>query len=238
MGYGCVRPVDSFCCGCALDLGLRIILAVHTLVSFFYMATAYCNIVLDRPTFGYHVSLATQAFNCGFSLASVPFIVAGFSGVRYEIEVHLRIYLYWLMLCFLLELIAIGALLGQSSCSKIPSFLADFGGSFACGCMRIAELWGASMCVLGLGYTVFVVWSRCEELKKGSSDVNFDSLLGQGHVAHLHAAYEQAGLFGTGTILSTPNPVAYGSLATPGFGGSAKIFGGTTHEWGYSPAAS
>mmetsp|Transcript_88652 Transcript_88652/g.180732 ORF Transcript_88652/g.180732 Transcript_88652/m.180732 type:complete len:86 (-) Transcript_88652:3-260(-) len=79
-GSACIRPANAFCCGCALDLGARIILVIHTVASFFYMATAFCNIVLDRPTFGYHVSLATQAFNCGFALAGLPFIAAGLSG--------------------------------------------------------------------------------------------------------------------------------------------------------------
>ena len=42
------------------------------------------NVCLDVPTPGYHVSLAVQAFNCGFALAGLPFIVAGFMGVRME----------------------------------------------------------------------------------------------------------------------------------------------------------
>jgi len=211
---------------------------IHTVASFFYMATAFCNIVLDRPTFGYHVSLATQAFNCGFALAGLPFIAAGLSGVKYEIEVHLRIYLYWLLLCFILELACMGALLAQSSCSKLPGFLMDYGGSFACGAMRIGEMTCVLMCVILMGYAGFVIWSRCEELQLGGSDVNFDSLLGQAHFAQLHAAYENAGLFGTGTTLSSPSPAVYGSLASPGFGGSAKIFGGTHHDCSYPPATS
>mmetsp|Transcript_66138 Transcript_66138/g.173407 ORF Transcript_66138/g.173407 Transcript_66138/m.173407 type:complete len:255 (-) Transcript_66138:83-847(-) len=231
-----IQPLHSFCCGCDLDQGIHFILIFHSFMSCFYITTTVFNIVLDLPTPGYHVSLAVQAFNCGFALAGLPFIVAGFIGVKGQNEIPLRLYLYWFLFTFCLDSCFMAVDLTQNSCKSVPDILAQAGGSFACGFTR-----AISVCTLGtyLGlcaYFWFVIWSRCEELRAGSSDAQLGKLLGQAVRRERGMVYQhRSGLFGTGPILSAPCPVSYGSMASPGMFGSARIFGGSVHDCNYPP---
>merc|ERR1719456_1157843 len=134
---GFIQPLDSCCCGLHLDFGIKIILFLHSLSSFFFIYTCMMNIVLERPTYGYNVTLYTQTFNCAWALATIPFIASGISGVRNHVEIHLRIYLYWLMLTVGFDLCLTGIYLMKTMCKKLPSFLVSEGGAFACGTMRI-----------------------------------------------------------------------------------------------------
>lgn len=231
-----VQPLHTFCCGCTLDQGISFILIFHSFMNFFYIATTVFNIVLDVPTPGYHVSLAVQAFNCGFALAGLPFIVAGFMGVKGRNEIHLRLYLYWFLFTFCLDSVFMLIDLFQNSCKQVPLILEQVGGSFACGFMRTV---GISTMATYLGicaYFWFVIWSRCEELRAGSSDAQLGKLLGQAIHRERGMVYQhRSGLFGTGPILSAPHPVSYGSIASPGMFGSARIFGGTVHDVNFPP---
>jgi len=234
---GFIQPLDSCCCGLHLDLGVKVILMLHSLSSFFYIYTCMSNIVLERPTFGNKVTFYTQTFNCAWALATIPFIASGISGVRNHVETHLRIYLYWLIVTVVMDLLLTGLYLAKTMCAKLPSFLTDEGGAFACGSMRlfgiafIGFLFGFAL------YAIFVVWSRCEELQDSGSEPSFDQLIGETRAKKRRAIFEhKSGLFGTG--LSLPQhgtPIMYGSLASPGIGGAGSIFQGTTHITEFPP---
>merc|ERR1719161_1102163 len=67
------------------------------------------NIVLRVPTIGSDVGLNAMSFNCGYALFSLPFIAAGWYGVKYQKETSLRVYMYyqawtWIMDTFFLVL--------------------------------------------------------------------------------------------------------------------------------------
>lgn len=231
-----IQPLHTFCCGCMLDQGIQFILFFHSFMNVFYIVTTVFNVCLDVPTPGYHVSLAVQAFNCGFALAGLPFIVAGFMGVKGQSEVHLRMYLYWFLFTFCLDSVFMGVDLFQNSCKTVPNILEQAGGSFACGFMRTISVFTMAT-YLGLcAYFWFCIWSRCEELRHGSSDAQLGKLLGQAILRERGMVYQhRSGLFGTGPILSAPVPVTYGSIASPGMFGSARIFGGTVHDVNFPP---
>ncbi|CAK0906262.1 unnamed protein product [Prorocentrum cordatum] len=225
-----VQPLSSFCCGCPLEMGVRITLTLHLLSCLFYMATCWLNVVVEAPTLGSDVAMGTQAFNCGFALASLPFVVSGFSGVFYEIEVHLRVYLYWLILTVSMDSVLYAYVLCQNSCAKIPVFLEDVGGAFSCGFMRMAgTLMLASWLVL-MGYNAFTVWSLCEELQEAGCERGFTDLAKHAVPDERAMALQhKGGLFGTGPALLQPaRPVVYGSLSSQLYGGSVPIFGGET----------
>lgn len=232
--YGCGRPTDSFCCGCSLDSGVSLTLVMHMFTSIFYVITAICNLLLDVHTLGYYLSFATQTFNCAYSIASLPFLASGYSGVKYHIEVHLRIYLYWMMVTFLLDCGFLGMSLFRKSCDAPTGNFLDYGSSAACGFLRIGDIALFTIWTTIMGYFVFVVWSRCEELRIGGGDgeSTLDDLYNKNAYSENRDYFRhRSGLFGTGPILSAPHPIAYGSLATPTFAGSARIFGGRTHLW-------
>lgn len=232
-----IQPVDTCCCGLKLDTGIKIILLAHGLSSAFYIITCFSNIVLERETFGKGVTLYTQTFNCAWGLASIPFIGAGISGVRNHVEIHLRVYLYWLIFSVFFDLIMSGIYLAKTLCTSVPSFLVAEGGAFACGTMRIFGIVFMVLCFVFAFYAVFVVWSRCEELQDSGSEPAFDTLLGETRARRRNAIFEhKSGLFGTGVKLPGHGfPIMYASLASPGIGGAGRIFQGRRHETDFPP---
>mmetsp|Transcript_6821 Transcript_6821/g.13007 ORF Transcript_6821/g.13007 Transcript_6821/m.13007 type:complete len:243 (-) Transcript_6821:51-779(-) len=233
-----IQPLDSFCCGLQLDWGIKVILFFNICTSIFYIVTTVLNIVFDLDVFNNNTSVSMQTLNCGFALASIPFIIAGISGLKFEIEVHLRLYLYYLQTSFVFDTFCVGANFLKSACKTLPAFLAQEGGSFACGTVRSMAL----VTMLGMmvisGYCVFVVWSRCEEMALCGSEPAFDTLISETRLAEKakHQNHEfKTGLFGTGGRVHAPLPVVPGSLESPPFAGSAPIFGGRYHEMNYPP---
>lgn len=234
-----MRPLNQCCCGLSLDAGIKIILTLHCVNTAFYIITTISNIVFEVPTFGANINFMTQTFNCGWALASIPFIAFGFSGVKFRHEVHLRLYCYWLMLSFLLDTVSFSVMLLRSVCQKLPEFLVEHGGSFACGAMRFTAIFFMVCHLSCWGYAIYVCWSRCEELELGGCDVSLEDLLGAARMREKNAMDMYGdGLFGTGARATVSHPVIYGSLATPAFAGSARIFGGKHHETDYPPKAS
>lgn len=232
-----IQPLDSCCCAASLDFGIKLILVCHSMVCFMYVYTCFSNIVLEYPTLGSGVALVTQSFNCAWGLATIPFIGFGISGVRNHCEIHLRIYMMWLILTVFMDLFFTGIYLSKTLCANMPAFLVEEGGAFACGSMRlmgIVFLLTMFSCAL---YAVFVVWSRCEELQDGGSEPAFESLVDATLASKKRAIYEhKSGLFGTGPILPKHgNPIMYNSLASPPFAGSARIFSGTEHTTDFPP---
>jgi len=232
---GFIQPLDS-CCGAALDFGIKLIILFHSITCFFYVYTCISNIVLERPTVGYHASEMTQTFNCAWALATVPFIISGISGVRYHVEPHLRVYLLWLITTVCLDFVLTGIYISKTACQKMPSFLASEGGAFACGGMRVFSIVFMAMLFCFAFYAVFVVWSRCEELKEAGCEPAFDTLISEAKARNKASVFDhRSGLFGTGTLLTAGNPIAYGSAGSMGIGGGGRIFQGRHHETNFPP---
>lgn len=230
---GGVQPLNAFFCF-PLDVGVAIILVLHILICVFYIITCSSNILLDIPSFGYNVPFASQVFNCGFSLASSPFVMSGVSGIKYGIEIHLRIYLWWFMFCVLLDTMFTIILMSKYTCDDLPAIATGIGASLACGFMRIGVVvfWLCYICVAF--YAVAAIWSQCELLQLSSSAISFEKLLADGELAKEQKEYS-AGLFGIGPVAPEPIPLAYGSLASQCVGGSVAIFGGDVHEIDFPP---
>lgn len=239
-----MQPLRAWCCGCTLDTGGKVTLVIHTAVSVFYMATTFCNIVLDLKTLGWRIQPATQSFNCFFAIAGIPFIISGFSGVRYRIEPHLRVYLFFLVFTFLLDSVFVAFSLFQQSCGSMPNVMKAGGGAFACGVLQVGMV---TFVVLLLGiqiYSAFAIWSLCEEIRTGGTSQAFGNLMeatfggdsyrtAGGSFVH----FKTAGLFGTGpgSMGKMARPSTYGSLCAGPVAGSERIFDGAHHETQFPP---
>jgi hypothetical protein len=232
-----IQPLDACCCGASLDFGCKIIILGHSLSCFFYVFTCVSNIVLESPTWGNKVTLITQTFNCAWALATIPFIAFGISGVRQHCEIHLRLYLYWLVFTVFTSMVFQGIFLGKTVCVNMPKFLAAEGGSFACGSMRLFAITFVVMLTGFAAYAIFVVWSRCEELQDGGSEPGFDALIDVTKANEKKRLFQhKSGLFGTGPLLpGHGHPIMYNSLASQPLGGSGQIFSGREHATNFPP---
>lgn len=227
-----VRPLGQFCCGCPLTFGVKLIIFGHLCQSVFYIVTTFFNIVLKVPTFNFNLNLSTQVFNAAFCLMGVPFIFSAIWGVVNKLETHLRLYLFYLSLSFGLDLIYIVVFfVVEDTCSNLPGALEQHGAAFACGSMRIFSVIFILLITICEGYFVFTVWSLCEDLKAGGSGGGLPQLLkGSGPPGRGLSSLPGYNSFSQGT-----GGFHASQSNHPGFGGSARIFGGRDHETSYPP---
>lgn len=232
-----VQPLNQFCCGCSLKWGVEFILAVNLVQNLFYILTTVSNIIFLYPTFGYSANLATQTFNCAICLMGVPFIIFGYLGVKNGQETHLRLYLYYAILSFFMDMgYGIAYVIAQDVCDMVPSVMASHGAAFACGAARIGSVAALFMTAAIHIYCIFTVWSLCEDLRCGGCGSGLPDLLARRDYNKTHTSGRYSdGLFGTGCAREGPFPVSYGSVATPGLGGSSRIFNGKDHDTNYPP---
>eukprot|EP00403_Amphidinium_massartii_P020182 CAMPEP_0178416720 /NCGR_PEP_ID=MMETSP0689_2-20121128/24207_1 /TAXON_ID=160604 /ORGANISM="Amphidinium massartii, Strain CS-259" /LENGTH=234 /DNA_ID=CAMNT_0020038069 /DNA_START=91 /DNA_END=795 /DNA_ORIENTATION=+ len=232
-----VHPMTQFCCGCSLSFGTKVILFLNLVTNVFYIITAVSNVILQIPTIGYTASLPTQTFFASFCLLGLPFIVGGFYGAWHNMESYLRLYLYYMVVSFILDMSYILAVfLLVDVCHGMPVILEKHGAAFACGFMRIFSFCFTIYLVILQVYFIFTVWSLCEDLKVHGSSGGFHDLLEGTKEAsskrRYRAAYSDT-LFAGGPV-QTGFPVTYGAFASPGMGGSTRIYG-KFHETGYPP---
>jgi len=210
-----------------LDSGIKVILLLHSLQCVFYTMMVFLHSYFGVQALGHNIPFWTEVYNAAFALASMPFICCGISGVKYHIELHLRLYLICLAVTCFLDIIFAGIIIFRDVCTNLPAFFSASGsGAFMCGVVRVQSIVLLALLLIFSGYAVFAVWSRCEELRYGLSEESFDGLV----AARQYEEYRKLnklrfGIFGTGPAISAGEPVLYGSAASPLVGGSAPIFG-------------
>lgn len=231
-----VRPMNQFCCGCSLTFGVTIILVLNLFQNLFYIYTAFSNIILRIPTFGFNAPLTTQTCNAAFCLFGLPFIFAGFWGVVYRSENFLKMYFWYMLLSFSVDVIFLAAFfLIHDVCSLMPSFLTRHGAAFACGFMRVSSTLFVLQVVITQLYFIFTVWSLCEDWSMGCAGQGFPELLrDRGEPALGKRRLPSSRPVGAEMLGHTS--VGYGSFqGAPVLNSSERIFRGKYHETSFPP---
>lgn len=213
----------------------------------FYIATATANIILKVPTVGFGFDLTNQVCNAAFCLFGLPFICAALYGVSYRQESHIRLYLYYLCLSFVLDMIyVIVFVFIEDTCKSLPNSFQAQGAAFACGMTRLISLIAIFLMAIIQGYSIFAIWSMAEDIRATGAGVGLPELLenhkakggkGSGYSGNSGSGTYSDGLFGTYGGGSVGGSVAlnYGSLSAPTVGGGNGLFGGKHHEVNYPP---
>lgn len=238
-------PLTMFCCGCPISFGTNLILFIHFAVSMFFLVTAFMNIVLHEPTFNKDTSYSVQLWLAGFSLCGLPIIFSAAYGVMMRMETNVRLYLYFLFVSFVVDLVvAIQARTHEDPCnssSSLTKFLSDrWGEAYLCGLTRIGSYGFATAVVLVEAYALWVVWSFCEETYNCKGGPELSELLdGKEDIIQARTEGKEgpyAGIVGLAhSKLPGPYPSPYGTLRTEGMPGQGTIFGGIRHETRYPP---
>lgn len=233
-----LRPLNQFFCGCSVTFGVKLILYCNLLANLFYILIAYSNIVLRHPTFGFNVALSTQIFNAAFSLFGLPFIFGGILGAIYRLETHIRLYLYYLMISFAIDLLHFGMLLLVGDvCDQLPSAFKQSGEAFACGFARISSIVFLVFLSVIETYCIYTVWSFAQDLKAGGCGGKLPDLLasaGDLKKARMRTKDYSESLYpinsGSGKMFG------YGAGDKgPMLGGSSKFFNGHYHDTSFPP---
>lgn len=206
----------------------------------FNIVSVAFNVIFKIPTFGYTSSLTSQVFNAAWCLVGLPFIFAALWGLAFRQEANLRMFLFYQIVSFLLDLMyTIAFFLMTDVCvaGVLPGALQRHGESFACGSMRLFSFAFVAIMTIASIYFIFTIWSICEDLKIGGSGTGFPQLLGHAREYRKHAffgGYPSGGTFGgSGNAQRFPNQ-DFGYMRAPALGND-RICHGTFHETTYPP---
>eukprot|EP00439_Symbiodinium_sp_Y106_P051050 s3215_g6.t2 len=179
-----LSPMDSFCCGCSLDFGIKLILLYQTVSCAYELCHGFGSLVLEVKSFG-HSSLSSEAFSMFCALASIPFVVAGWSGLAQKIETHLRLYLVWLLANLGLDVVMMAAAVWQTSCAAQPGTSTGSGSAAA-----LCFAHGANMSIsvevrLLSGRTTTVIAGLDEDVDALKCQAQTAFGVGKGRLVHL-----------------------------------------------------
>lgn len=177
-------PLNGFCCGCSVPTGVGIILLFHLAECVLYIISA-CSTLIFHQSFPLTAewTFASQMFYTGWCLVGVPIILAATFGVFQRIEANVRLYLFYLIACFLLDIIWVGYYTTvadpchQAMGDIIGAATEQFGHSFFCGALQIASYFFLGVVILLHVYCLWVVWSFCEDVHLGGNGPNLSELL-------------------------------------------------------------
>mmetsp|Transcript_43555 Transcript_43555/g.72359 ORF Transcript_43555/g.72359 Transcript_43555/m.72359 type:complete len:249 (-) Transcript_43555:41-787(-) len=243
-----LKVATMFCCGFPVSYGVWIIMLVHLLTCIFYVYAAWMNVVFHQPAFGANWTSSMQMYATILCISGIVIILAAMYGVYRRIEVNVRIYLYFLFLCFVVDTYTVlKAFLFQDVCAAsgmLLELLGDtFGKAFMCGFLRIAAYFMVAAVVSVEVYCLFIVWSYCEDVHEGMNGHGLENMLPTKEAAFkkVHRrhgserAYTHADIIGLShQKIPGPYPSPYGALESNSLV-SKSIFGGNEHEMNYPP---
>lgn len=206
-------------------------------------------------------NLAKMTAIAGFCLAGLPVIVMGLWGAFQRIETLVRLYFWYMLLSFLVDLgFIVEYFIIQGPCDSLPTLVQGSGQAFSCGIARGVN--GTLVTVL-LGvqaYFIFIVWSYCEDLQENGAidiaDLGKDwtgKPLSKAEINrrmyHSHPSFDKSGdskedgMYGSvagpdktweAQIFGDYQQQVYNSAASQGLG-CERIFRGRYHEMRYPP---
>jgi len=240
-----VRPLDSFCCGCPLSVGVGLILALNLAQLCVGLFTSVMEIVVLRHPSTHDVTFHwTQTMQAGWCLVGLTFVVGGIWGLYRKGEQNLRLYLYYMCVSFGLDvIITVVVFVNGDVCSAIPPLLQKHGAAFACGFMQLVGTFGIVMMMILVTYFICIVWSYCEDLKVGVG-IGLSTLKGEEvrNAIDYTKPNFYGSLFGDTSFGDTFSghgggpDLGHSNYQLPGLG-HTRIFNGWFHETNFPPPA-
>lgn len=236
-----------FCCGFPISYGVWLILAVHLIVCVLYLWSAWVSIVLHSQSFSAQWDASTQMWATLLSISGLTVILAAMVGVYKRIEVNVRVYLYYLLICFVVDTVTVvKAFLFKDVCATSGNMLdlmADsLGKSFMCGFVRIAAYFAVAAVISVEVYCLYLVWSFCEDVHEGANGHGLWNMLPNKEEAFKRMRpparereYTHADIIGFAHQKTPgPYPSPYGALEGNHMV-SHSLFGGKEHDMNYPP---
>lgn len=163
-----IRP-SHFCCGClSLLVGIEFICLLHLLWCIASIAVTSSS----EPLYiiGVKVDPGTQVFNAGWALLGIPFIIGAGVGMLYRIEQMLRLYFWYSLATFFLNLVWWMQLIFSGDLCKtiVGKEVQRMGNAFVCGFTDTFIFFWMLIAVLINLYCVYIIWSCAEEAGSSS----------------------------------------------------------------------
>lgn len=161
------------CCGCSLEFGVGSALFLHFAVNVMLVLMSVAHIIFGDAGLSFSDSLGLEALATAWALAGFVFIISAFWGLWWRIEVYLRLYFYYMVVYFLIDMGFIGRdFIVSGPCENMPPIFTVYGSAFACSLARISDAAWIIVVTLIQAYLIFVVYSHCEYLAlEGGSEL-------------------------------------------------------------------
>jgi len=120
--------------------------------------------------FGVKIAPMTQVFNAGWALLGIPFIIGAGVGMLYRIEYQLRMYFWYSLATFFLNMIWWLSFLFNGDLCKtvVGKDVQRMGAAFVCGFTDTFIFFWMLMGILINLYCCYIVWSAAEEAGRSS----------------------------------------------------------------------
>eukprot|EP00932_Pfiesteria_piscicida_P007050 SRR837773.17037.p1 GENE.SRR837773.17037~~SRR837773.17037.p1 ORF type:complete len:183 (-),score=21.78 SRR837773.17037:40-588(-) len=170
-------------------------------------------------------------------LMGLPVIGGALFGIAHRVETNIRLYLYYLMLCFVMDVVLmVHAVLSEDVCRVAGTLVevgaSNFGEAFLCGTFRTISYVAVAAGVATEVYCLWVVWSFCEDLRDGKSGPELWELLPARDDIIQKTKKAQEGPYGD--IVGFAHSQVPGPYGTVGEN-TSTLFGGGYHDTAYPP---
>eukprot|EP00448_Togula_jolla_P001611 CAMPEP_0170603972 /NCGR_PEP_ID=MMETSP0224-20130122/19184_1 /TAXON_ID=285029 /ORGANISM="Togula jolla, Strain CCCM 725" /LENGTH=175 /DNA_ID=CAMNT_0010928863 /DNA_START=297 /DNA_END=824 /DNA_ORIENTATION=+ len=170
-------------------------------------------------------------------MVGIPTILSAMYGIAKRVEVNVRLYLYYLLFSFMVDLVyLVHVFMLQDPCpesasTSLSDAMADrFGEAFLCGVFRISSYLFVAGAVTLTAYCLWVIWTVCEDLHMGTLGPELHELLPGKDDIIQRAKGRHDGPYGgiVGFAHSKlPGPYPFvGTVQTVGMPGQRSMFGG------------
>mmetsp|Transcript_93419 Transcript_93419/g.241496 ORF Transcript_93419/g.241496 Transcript_93419/m.241496 type:complete len:244 (-) Transcript_93419:81-812(-) len=238
-----LRPLTMFCCGCSVPIGVGTILLFHLVSNCAFIFSACSNLIFHNPVFASSWTVPLQLLYTAFSLVGLPVIGLAAFGLVNRIEINIRLYLYYFLVCFLIDSSALAYWLATEEPCTFASHTGGlinpaFGEAWLCGLFRITSYIVVAAAVLVEVYCLWVVWSFCEDVHTGMNGPELSELIPGKDAITMRNKVRQDGphadIIGFhNSKLPGPYPSPYGTISTAA--DQNTLFGGDHHETEYPP---
>lgn len=163
-------PICESVCSAPICGGVPTIMGFHLLACLTYVALSFSRVVLHSSIHSSSNTLQEEMWLTGMYLCGIPIIAAGLYGAFKRIEVNVRIYWWYLLLCLTIDtFFLVEMFMWEDPCRTTGSFTKvlgeDYGTAFVCGFTRI---WSYAFAIAAISmeiYCLYIVWSFCEVLR-------------------------------------------------------------------------
>jgi len=159
------NPAQSWL-GCSLLVGVEVACCISLIINVSLIAV--CSSTEPLNISGIIIPPEVQVFAASWAFAGVPIVVVAGVGVLHRIEQAVRLYFYYMCASFVVSLIVpFWFVVTNSLCDLVvhPD-LQSQGTAFVCGFAQTFVVTWALMLALIQCYTIFIIWSACEDIAK------------------------------------------------------------------------
>lgn len=173
------RPLSGFCCGCSLDVGVKVITITHLLINALVLAAIFNDVIGKTSNFAiwYENDLTLAMMLSGWTLCGILFSLCGFWGTFVKSETIVRVYWFYALASYIIMTgFVIKDLVLSGPCESIPVLFNGVATAVTCGVFRVVN----TVVVMGLVfipmYFLFVVLSYCDNIAYGQTGPGFQDL--------------------------------------------------------------